>query len=303
MGMPKWNELFKEVLIYYSDGKPHVNREAKINIADRLNLSDELRREKTEKFKENKIEGRVGFALSALKIAGVLEQYERGVNKITKEGVKLLGNLPEVFDEKYLIDNFESYKLNFEKNKNKAREKRNIETEENIISDFTPEELMDIGSKEINLNLANEILDILYGIDPYRFEYIVADLLEKMGYGDLQVTQASNDGGIDAIVNEDKLGINKILVQAKRYAETNKINPTHIRDFLGALASEKVQKGIFVTTSFFDEKSRKLASNSDKKLKLIDGEELAKLMIEYNVGTSIITKYEMKTIDTDYFNR
>ena len=256
MEMPKWNELFKEVLIYYSDGEPHVNREAKIKIADSLNLPDELRREQTEQLKENKIEGRVGWALSALKIAGLLEQHERGSFLITEEGKELLNKLPAVFDEKYLINNYKSYKLNFEKNRNKAKEKKEPKLKEDKIDDLTPIELMEEGINKANLNLANELLDKLHKSDPTQFEHIVADLLEKMGYGDLEVTQQSNDGGIDAIVNEDKLGLNKILVQTKRYAKENKINELQIRNFLGALATEKVQKGIFVTTSFFDRRAR-----------------------------------------------
>ena len=172
-----------------------------------------------------------------------------------------------------------------------------------MITDFTPIELIEEGIKLSNSILASELLDRLYKSDPRQFEYIVANLLEKMGYGDLEVTQASNDGGIDAIVNEDKLGINKILVQVKRYNKDNKVNELQIRNFLGALATEKLQKGIFVTTSYFDKKARASAEKSDKRLRLIDGEELTLLMIEYNVGTSITNEYAVKILDNDYFDR
>ena len=182
MTMPKWNELFKEVLIYYSDKKPHINREAKINIADSLNLPEELRREKTAKWKENKLEGRIGFALSALKISGLLEQYEWGSFVITKQGLELINNLPEVLDEKYLIDNYENYKSNFEKNKKRAEERGRSKTQEEIVTDFTPEELVEEGIKQSTFNLANDLLERLYKLDPTQFEYIVADLLGQMGY-------------------------------------------------------------------------------------------------------------------------
>lgn len=302
--MPKWNELFTEALMYYADGVPHNNRQAKIKIADQLNLTEELRMEKTEKHGENKIEGRVGFALSALKISGLLDQYQRGQFVLTEEGRKLLDNLPEVLDQKYLINNYESYRKRREKNALRAKEK-NISQKNNqidLIEDLTPEELITRAMSDIKINLSNELLENLYVIDPFKFEYIIADLLEKMGYGDLEVTQKTNDGGIDATVNEDKLGLDKILVQTKRYAENNIIREKQIRDFLGALSAEKVQKGIFVTTSSFDQKALKLARDAEKKLVLIDGQQLTELMIDYQVGTSTQKTYTIKAIDTDYFD-
>ena len=300
--MPKWNELFKEVLIYYSDGQPHINRKAKIEIADSLNLSEELRNEITDKHRENKIEGRIGWTLSGLKIAGLLKQHEYGSFIITDEGINLFQNLPDILDENYLINNYEKYKLNKEKNKKRRIERLTNQISNEDDTNLTPEENIEKAVLELNNVLGNELLDQLYQVEPRKFEYIVSDLLDKMGYGDLRVTQQSNDGGIDAIVDEDKLGLDKILVQAKRYAETNIIRSTQIRDFLGALASQKVQKGIFVTTSDFHQSSIDLAKGSDKKLVLINGEELAKLMIEYNVGTSITKNISIKSIDTDYFN-
>ena len=299
--MPKWNELFANVLEFYSDGKPHVNRQAKVFIADNLNLTEEQRNEVTELIKENKIEGRIGFAISALKISGLLKQKERGTNIITEEGMKLVQNLPDILDEKFLIDNYESYRINKEKNALRSKQRR--EETLNPISDFTPEELIDEAVTDINLRLANELLERLYVLDPFKFEHLVAELLKKMGYGDLTVTKKSNDGGIDAIVNEDKLGLDKILVQTKRYAENNIIYQTQIRDFLGVLAAEKVAKGIFVTTSSFDEKAKNLAKNSEKKIILIDGENLTKLMIEHNIGTSGDKVYEIKSLDIDYFEK
>lgn len=298
--MPKWNELFKESLLFYSDQKPHINREAKVAIADSLNLISEIRREITEKYKGNKIEGRVGWALSALKISGLLRQYERGSFIITDLGLSLIKNLPEELDENYLINNYESYRKNKERNLSRNKE-RKISLS-NTINDYTPEEVITLSIETLNDNLSNLLLERLYEIDPYKLEHVVSELLEKMGYGELEVTKKSNDGGIDAIVNEDKLGLDKILVQTKRYKDTNIIRPPLIRDFLGALASKKIQKGIFVTTSSFDLKAVELAKNSDKKLILIDGERLTKLMIDYNIGVSSSATYTIKNLDTDYFD-
>lgn len=303
--MPKWNELFLPVMYFYSDGVPHSNRLAKIEIADTLNLNDDLRKEVNDKQRGNKIEGRVGWALSALKIAGLLAQYERGSFVITEDGKKLLEDLPEVLDEKFLEKNYPTYRENKIRNslncKNKLRTKG--ETENNAkVEDYTPKERIENAIGELNEHLSTELLDKLYGIDPYSFEKIVADLLAKMGYGDSIVTQKAWDGGIDAIVNEDKLGLDKIFVQAKRYAKNNTVTEKQVRDFLGALSAHKVQKGVFVTTSSFDKKARVAAQNSDKKIRLIEGDELAELMIEYGIGTATLRSYEIKIFDADYFD-
>lgn len=303
--MPKWNELFEASLEFYKDETPYINREAKVQIANKLNLPEILRWETTPKHKENKIEGRVGFALSHLKIAGLLKQHSRGSFIITDLGKKLLGNKPAIFDQNFLINNYPKYKSYIESDK--ERQKRRItdkksNSEYSIINDYTPTEMIDHANKQLNKSLSLELLDKLYSVDPFRFEYIVAELLEKMGYGELTVTKKSGDGGIDAIVNEDKLGLDKILIQAKRYKAENIINEKTVRDFLGALAAEQVQKGIIVTTSMFSDKAKTTARQSDKKIVLIDGSKLAFLLIEYNIGVNLEKTIFIKNIDTDYFN-
>lgn len=300
--MPKWNELFLPVIKYYGDGKMHNNRQAKIEIADSLNLKADLRNAVNNKYNDNKIENRVGWALSALKIAGLLEQYERGSFIITDLGKKLLNNLPVCFDEKFLIDNYPTYKQNIEKNKLNYKNRKNSFDNNSSLNDYTPMERIDSAINELEQELSTNLMNKLYSIDPFRFEEIVADLLTKMGYGDLEVTKKSNDGGIDAIVNQDKLGLDKIFVQAKRFAENNIVTEKYVRDFLGALSTQKVQKGIFVTTSSFDKKAIMAAKNADKKIRLIDKDELAELMIKYEVGTAKIKSFDIKIIDTDYFD-
>jgi len=298
--MPQWNQMFKEILFYYQDGIPHNNKQAKIDIVDGLNLTPELRSEVTPKHKENRIEGRVGWGISALKIAGLLEKHQHGYYIITKQGLNLINQLPNLLDERYLIEHYPTYKERVIRNKNKDNNNTSnqlIELSDNI----NPLELLENAGATLDSNLKNELLAKLYEVDPYRFEYICAHLLDKMGYGDLEVTQQSNDGDIDAVVNEDKLGLDKIFVQAKRYKEGNKINSKAISDFLGSLSANSVVKGIFITTSSFDSKCREIIKKSDKKIRLIDGQELASLMIDYNVGTSIKSTYYVKDIDNDYF--
>jgi restriction system protein len=145
------------------------------------------------------------------------------------------------------------------------------------------------------------LLAKLKTVDPIRFERIVLDLMEKMNYGVGSMTQTSHDGGIDGIINEDELGLEKIYLQAKRYSD-NKVNEKEMQNFVGALGCSPVRKGVFITTSFFDERAKKKAENAQGKvLRLIDGEELTKLMIKHNVGVQIKTKIEIKKIDEDFF--
>jgi restriction system protein len=305
MELPKWNELLLNALKAYGDGDPHINRAIKVDVADSLNLPEELREEKTALHGDNKIEGRVGWAISALKIAGLLENYTRGSNIITEAGKNLLKTNPTVLTEQFLKENYASYKQNMDLNQDRQRNRRvNGENNDNSmsISDYTPEEAIDKGILEINSQLNNELLKKLRSVDPFRFEEVVADLLTAMGYGELTVTQKTNDGGIDAVVNEDKLGLDKILVQAKRYAEGNNINELPLRNFVGALATRNVNKGIFVTTSSFTTKAINAVNGMQMKVILIDGEKLAQLMIENNIGVAVKKSYCIKQIDSDFFD-
>lgn len=304
MELPKWNQLFLPTLRAYSNGDPQINRSVKVVVADSLCLTDELRNERTAGKNQNKIEGRVGWAISALKIAGLLENHSRGSNIITDTGKKLLQSPPAEFNEKYLEENYPIYLQNKMDNINRYREKKlngDVSTDQSaLIEDYTPEEAISKSISTIEKQLSDELLAKLRTIDPYRFEQIVADLLSAMGYGDLTVTQKSSDGGIDAIVNEDKLGLDKILVQAKRYATDNIVNELAIRNFAGALATRNVSKGIVVTTSSFSQKA--INSVVSLQVKLIDGDKLAQLMIENNIGTSVENTYYIRRLDSDYFD-
>lgn len=138
-------------------------------------------------------------------------------------------------------------------------------------------------------------------VDPIRFEQIVLELMEKMNYGVGSMTKMSHDGGIDGIIDEDELGLEKIYLQAKRYSE-NKVNEKEMQNFAGALGCSPVRKGVFITTSYFDERAkRKAESIQGKVIRLVDGDELTRLMIKHNVGVQLKTKIEIKKIDEDFF--
>ena len=164
----------------------------------------------------------------------------------------------------------------------------------------SPQDLIDEGFNRIESEVKNELLIKLKNIDPYFFEKVVLKLLKKMGYGEFIETSKSNDGGIDGIINEDKLGLDKIYIQAKRFNE-GKVREKDIRNFIGAMSGD-TNKGVFVTTSEFDEKSLEKARSAHHKIICIDGQKLVSLMHEFNVGIQVKTTYEIKQVDEDFFD-
>jgi len=179
----------------------------------------------------------------------------------------------------------------------------NLEQERNL-ADATLEDLMDNAFGCLQASLREELLEYLRVMDVYQFEEVVADLLKKMGYGDLgdvRVTKKSNDEGIDAIVNEDALGLSKMFAQTKRYGEGNIVRRKALSDFVGALGMKNVDKGVLVTTSDFYEGAQQDIKVTGKSIILINGDQLADLMIEHGVGVSVVDSYEVKRVDTDYF--
>jgi restriction system protein len=163
----------------------------------------------------------------------------------------------------------------------------------------TPQDLIDSGIEQIETEVKEELLAKLKEIDPFYFERIILVLLKRMGYGDFVETAKTGDGGIDGIINQDQLGLEKIYIQAKRYTE-NKVREPEIRNFIGAMSGD-TQKGIFVTTSTFDEKAKNKVKAAHHKIILLDGSSLVDLMFKFNVGVQVKSSYEIKQIDTDFF--
>lgn len=180
-----------------------------------------------------------------------------------------------------------------------TEEKEKGITKNTEIKNSTPQDLIDTGFTEIETQVKNDLLDKLKTIDPYYFEKVILILLKKMGYGDFIETSKSGDGGIDGIINEDKLGLDKIYIQAKRYGE-NKVREKEIRNFIGAMSGD-TSKGVFVTTSTFDIGAVKKAHDAHHTIILIDGSKLVDLMHQYNVGIQIKATYEVKELDEDFF--
>ncbi|MBR5502896.1 MAG: restriction endonuclease [Methanobrevibacter sp.] len=291
MPIPKFDELFNDILEFLSDKKEYKTRVVKEELSKLLDLTDEERHELLPSGTEPIINNRIGWSISTLKKAGYVESQKWGSINITEEGFSQHAKNPEITIDD-LMEIPEVYEWFNGKPKDKPKEQE---------GESTPEEEIEKSLKQINDSLADSIIENILNNDPFFFEKLVVDLLLKMGYGEFgRVTSPTNDGGIDGIINEDRLGINKIAIQAKRFSKGNVIGRPEIHKFAGALNEKGLSKGVFITTSSFTRDA--ISSAKHQSIVLIDGEKLANLMIEYNVGTFTSHTYEIKKIDSDYFN-
>jgi restriction system protein len=273
-----------------------------INILiDQFKLTDEQKMELLPSGKQPIFANRAGWAKTYLKKAGLLNYPKRGCIQITERGISILEKKLEHIDMKFLKQ-FDEYN-EFIKITNENK------TEEETIHDIenhTPEELMETAFHNIKRTLAGEILEKIRTVTPSFFERLVVDLLVKMGYGGSikdagKAIGKTNDEGIDGTIKEDKLGLDIIYIQAKRWKEGNIVGRPELQKFVGALAGQGAKKGIFITASSFSKEALEYAPKNETKIIMIDGIQLAELMIEYNVGVSNQQIYEIKKIDNDYF--
>jgi len=295
MKLPKYHETFIPVLEILNKEEFLSSRELSSYVRDKyyFNLPQELLNEKTSSG-ANVLIDRILWGKSYLKMAKFVSYPKRGMVQITDKGKQILkkGNL-SLNDLKNDSD-FIKYR---ESVKNKKENK--IEFDTDNVENSSPQDLIDSGFSTIEAEVKTELLEKLKEIDPYYFEKVILILLKKMGYGDFIETSKSGDGGIDGIINEDKLGLEKIYTQAKRYNES-KVREKDIRNFIGAMSGD-TKKGVFITTSTFDDSAIKKAHDAHHSIILIDGSKLVDLMHQYNVGIQIKTIYEVKELDNDFF--
>lgn len=288
--LPKFHETFNPILDILQNGDVLNHRELLTRVIDKFysNLPADLLEQKT-KSGERLILNRIAWGKSYLKKGGFISYPERGAVQITDKGKQTLGKQLQLKD----IEGDSSF-LNFYSDE---KTKGIIEPIE--IKNSTPQDLIDTGFSEIESQVKIELLDRLKTIDPYYFEKVILILLKKMGYGDFIETAKSGDGGIDGIINEDKLGLDKIYIQAKRYGD-NKVREKDIRNFIGAMSGD-TNKGVFVTTSDFDKGAYQKAHDAHHTIILIDGNKLVDLLHEFNVGVQVKATYEVKQLDEDFF--
>lgn len=294
--IPKFYETFIPILHVLSDGGVIHYNELRKRVRD-IHFSDlpqELLVQKT-KSGDILILNRIGWGKAYLKEAGFLIQPERAMVEITQKGKEALKTGELTLNQ--LRSDPEYIKCQNDKDKNKNGTDSSIE--KNQFDSATPQDLIDQGFGAIEKDTKIDLLQRLKEIDPYYFEKVILILLKKMGYGEFIETKKSNDGGIDGIINQDQLGLEKIYIQAKRYSE-NKVREKDIRNFIGAMSGDTT-KGVFVTTSSFDVAADLKAREAHHKIILIDGVKLTDLMYQYGVGVQIKDTYEIKEIDQDFF--
>lgn len=296
MSIPSFEAFLKPALQIYAKNKNEIRpRDIQDEIAKVFNFTEEEKKEMLPSKTETVLKNRIQWAVYYLFRAGLVERTNRGYYKITDLGITE-SNTDDEINVNYL-KKFPSF-IEFSNNKTENIKSNDIKKEENQ----TPDEMI-LNAQTVYLeNLQNELLTKLKQVDPIKFEEIVLFLMEKMNYGVGKKTKISHDGGIDGIINEDELGLEKIYLQAKRYSD-NKVNEKEMQNFAGALGCSNVRKGVFITTSYFDDKAKKKAlSVQGKVIRLIDGKELTALMIKHNVGVQLKEKVEIKKIDEDFFS-
>lgn len=308
MAVPDYQSLMLPLLKHTGTRNGEVTTNEAVEVlAQELNLTEEDLREMLPSGAQSTFGNRVGWAATYMKKAGLLEPTRRGYYQITERGCELLAKQPKVINVK-LLEKYPEF-LEFKKLKGtRARNSEGITGTKSIpdISAATPSEALEAAYENLRDELADELLAKLKATSPAFFERVVVELLVKMGYGGSRSDAGraigkSGDGGIDGIIKEDKLGLDVVYIQAKRWNNTPVGRPD-VMQFAGALQAQRANKGIFITTSRFTEEARSYVSQIGSKIVLIDGEQLTSLMIENDVGVSTVSLYPVKKIDSDYFD-
>lgn len=301
MAIPDFQSIMRPVLNAVSDHQPRSLTDVKEAVKDAFGLSEEERKELLPSGNQTVIDNRIAWARTYLNKAGLLTIPERGMVQITERGQNALKNGPERISVAWLkqFPEFEA----FHTHKPKTRSPQ-ASTEGEAFDETTPDEQLAAAYQSLMESLADDVLSVVRKSSPSFFEKLVVDLMIAMGYGGSrkeagQATQATNDDGIDGIIKEDKLGLDTIYLQAKRWGNT--VHRPEIDKFIGALTRQRARKGVFITTSDFSTGAREAAAGLDMKVVLIDGRELAQLMIEHNLGVNIKEVFQVKQLDTDYF--
>ncbi len=306
MAVPDYQSLMLPLLKFTSDGKEHSLSEAIEILAQQLGLSEDDRKEMLPSGTQQKFDNRVSWARTYMQKALLLSRTGRSKFCITERGIKVLKDNPHSINVKFLrqLPEFVAFHTSTDK---ESKTSENSHSTQEIIekTSQTPQEILDITYQSLRQNLAQEILERIKNNKSQFFENLVVDLLVAMGYGGSrkdagQVLGQVKDGGIDGMIKEDKLGLDAIYLQAKRWKDT--VQRQDVQGFAGALMGRKARKGIMITTSTFSTLARDYVSSIDNlKIILIDGEQLAQLMVDHDVGVTEESRYIVKKIDLDYF--
>ena len=300
--IPDYQSLMRPVLECAVIGEVRIS-DVVDELSEKFKLSQEERDELLPSGKQTRFSNRVHWAKSYLKQAGLVKTTKRAHFVITDRGKAALADSGADINKAYLerFDEFKEFQA-----RTKEVEGPEIHLSSEAESSATPDEVLRAAHNKINAALSAELLDRVREASPYFFENLIVQLLLAMGYGGSsedagRALGKSGDGGVDGVIDQDPLGVDQIYVQAKRYAEGNNIGAGAIRDFFGALSLKKAQKGIFVTTSLFSPSAIQTARDLGTRIVLIDGVQLAKLLIRYNIGCRDEEVLHLKKIDEDFF--
>ena len=299
MAIPDFQTLMLPFLRAIGDGQEHSLSELIETLAREFKLTEGERKELLPSGRQAKFDNRVGWARTYLKKAGLLESTGRGRFRVTERGLGLLRTQPSRIDAKFLLQfpeyaEFRRLVLPIDKPDEKDDEQAQ-----------TPEEVLESSYQDLRRKLAQELIERIKECSPRFFENLVVDLLVRMGYGGSrrdagQAVGQSGDGGIDGMIKEDKLGLDAIYIQAKRWEGT--VGRPLVQAFAGSLDGQRSRKGIFITTSQFSQDAKEYVNRIEKKIVLIDGEQLAQFMIDHGIGVTELVSYTVKKVDQDYFS-
>lgn len=300
MPVPDYQKFLYPILRCIADGNEHKIRDIYEQAADIFGLTEDERAERIPSGTQQLYKNRIGWAKTYLKKAGFIISPRRGIIQITERGKGVLQENPEIIDTAYL-KKFEEFQAFFGANTNHSD---TIEEVNVVTADQTPQEIIGLSYQNIRTQVADELLEQIANCTPAFFERLVLDLLVAMGYGGsiqdaAKAVGRSGDDGIDGIIKEDKLGLDFVLIQAKKWKNT--VGRPEIQAFVGSLAGNRAKKGVFITTSRFSREAREYVKRIEQRVVLIDGEQLSRLMIDHDIGVSEEERYIVKRIDMDYF--
>lgn len=303
MPVPEFYYFIRPVLQFHADGQEHSMHETREFVADALQLTKEDREELVASGNSTKLYDRCQWALTYLRAARLLEQPRRAWNKITDRGLEYLKRAPDVIRPKDLHE-FEEF-IAFDSG---STRKRTVPTPPEALDtdSASPEEVMDAAYARLRSKLVDDVLDRVKSMPPALFENLIVQLMLRLGYGGAdpdagEVVGRPGDGGVDGVISEDKLGLDKIYLQAKRYT-TGVVGSPEVQAFAGALVFRGAKKGVMITTATFSQSAIAYASGlGDYKISLVDGRALAGLMIDNDLGVSLSRRFDLKRVDSDFF--
>lgn len=300
MAIPDYQTVMLPLLQLTADQKEHSMQDATDTLAVQFELSEKEIMQLLPSARKRIFYDRVGWALTYLKKAGAITAPRRGRFEISQRGLDILKDPPDRISVSFL-ERFAEF-VEFRTRKSDADTDEVTQVSDQGIQ--TPEEAIEVAYQNLRQNLADEILRTIKSCSPAFFERLVIDLLVTMGYGGTRTDAGkaigkSGDDGIDGIINEDRLGLDVIYIQAKKWE--NSVGRPEIQKFAGALQGQRAKKGIFITTSTFTKDAQDFAARIDSKITLVDGASICQLMIDYGVGVNPVATFELKRLDSDYF--